>query len=92
MSKSLLVVGGAGALGRQVHKPGSSVLKRFKSVYNCVNVSPAASSLAHHNIAINADEVLSKSAVEKIRKQAEGVTNKFDAVICTAGGFNGSQS
>lgn len=89
MSKSLLVVGGAGVLGSFWLNEGSSVIKRFKSVYNCVNISPHASSLAHQNVVLSGDGILSKSAVEDVKKHAEKYHNRYDAVICTAGGFNG---
>jgi len=82
MKKSLLIVGGSGALG-------SSVLRRFRDTYKCVNISPAPSDLAFKNISIGTTGVLTKDAVAKIKAEAKKEQSNYDAIICTAGGFNG---
>lgn len=66
------------------------MLQRFRSAYRCVNISPTESSLAHENI-VSGGGVLSREQVSAIKEQAQrAIKQKYDAVICTAGGFNGS--
>ena len=67
------------------------MLQRFRAAYRCVNISPNESSLAHENI-LSGSGVLSRDQVTAIKAQAQqAVKQKYDAVICTAGGFNGSR-
>ena len=84
------MVGGSGALGKPRPNAGSSVLKRFRSAFKCVNIAPHESTLAHHNVLIKGDQILGKKAVEEVRQSVEKHANRYDAIICTAGGFNGS--
>ena len=66
------------------------MLKRFRDVYRCVNVSNASSDLAHDNIIIDVKDPLSKHVVSSLRDRVslDGGA-KFDAIINTAGGFVG---
>lgn len=78
--KSVLVIGGSGALGK-------SVVKTFKSMspaWNVLNIDLVENHDANQNIKL--EKNLNKSTIENINK---AITNNFDCVINVAGGWRG---
>ena len=83
MSKKVLVVGGAGQLGR-------SVINKFSGDYITINIDLNRNEESSHNIIINQNWSQS-SEISSISTQIKQLTtdDKVEAIICSAGGWSG---
>ena len=80
-SKTSLIIGGSGALGR-------AMVSSFRSGgWSVCNVEFSANDEANQNILINKDEPL-RTQVGGILDQAAKYSSNYDSILCVAGGFS----
>lgn len=79
--KNLLVIGGAGNLGR-------AIISNFKESWKVVSIDLKPNTQAHHNILIGGQQSL-EERIPKIYTDLESVSKSFDSIMCVAGGWVG---
>jgi len=80
--KHLLVVGGAGNLGR-------AIVNSFSKNWKVTSLDIKANSQAHHNVLLGDLTQKLEDRVPKIYKDLEGFSKHYDSVFCVAGGWAG---
>lgn len=68
---------------------GRRVVQKFKHTYQVVNLSPDPSSETAANVLSPVGD-LNKKTISAIKTELLKHSEKYDSIICTAGGFNGS--
>jgi len=82
MSKHLLVVGGAGNLGR-------AIVNKFSRDWKVASLDIRANSQAHHNILLGDTSIKLQDRIPKIYTDVESFSKNYDSIFCVAGGWSG---
>jgi len=80
--KHLLVVGGAGNLGR-------AIVNAFKGSWKVASLDLKANSQAHHNVLLGDPNQNLEERIPKIYTDLENFSKQYDSVLCVAGGWVG---
>lgn len=79
--KYLLLIGGAGNLGR-------SFVNKFKPSYQVISLDLKENPDSHHNILLKSG-IPTKESITQLHDKVSSISKKYDSIICAAGGWCG---